>query len=259
MARLAAKHSLQHPLVESRVYETEPDWHEHDYCQLLFGLSGQSEVEMGGQLFHTNAASAVIIPAGVRHDFLGDDENRQLVIDLPACTVAIPHRLLDKPFEFAIPNALGRLLQQTKATRSPQTNWALSVRVADQVVQLLGGKQNDATYFPVRQIDAYLRQHLATPLSTSQLSEQFGWKARRFHDLFCEAFGDTPQRYQHRLRLDFALSLLSKHTESLTDIANTLGYADQPAFTRHFSARFGTPPGKWRGALLSDIHHPHTN
>ena len=237
------------PFVEQRVYETAPDWHVHSFCQLLFGLQGQADIEMHGHSYHTGALKAVIVPAGYRHDFVGNVDNCQLVVDLPLDSIAVPHALLDKPREFTVPPAIDKVLRLAVARgikRRRQYDWLLAVEVMDKVTQTLTGVSIDAAMFPVQRIDAFLRHHTDRPISTTALAEHFGWKPRRFHDLFCEAFGDTPQHYQSRLRLDRALQLLKDQSLPLVEIAASLGYADQQVFTRRFSTRFGLPPGKWR-------------
>jgi transcriptional regulator GlxA family with amidase domain len=95
-------------------------------------------------------------------------------------------------------------------------------------------------------IDRWLRAHLSEPLRIADLAAHCGFGMRRFHQLFCEAFGETPHRYLQRLRLDAALTLLADPRESLTDIALTTGFADQSAFTHAFTKRFGIAPGQWR-------------
>lgn len=113
----------------------------------------------------------------------------------------------------------------------------------------LGDERDDAARFPVAAIDSYLRAHLCTPLRVEALAARVGWGARRFHTLFCQAFGDTPHGYQTRLRLDQAVQWLMAGTMPLADIAVGVGYPDQTTFTRAFSRRFGMPPGAWRSAL----------
>jgi transcriptional regulator GlxA family with amidase domain len=95
-------------------------------------------------------------------------------------------------------------------------------------------------------VDAYLRANLDSPLRVAEVAGHFGWSVRRFQTLFAEAFGDTPHRYQTRLRLDRALQLLTQSTLPLAEIALASGYPDQTTFTRSFTRRFGQPPGAWR-------------
>ncbi|VWC40263.1 AraC family transcriptional regulator [Burkholderia stagnalis] len=70
---------------------------------------------------------------------------------------------------------------------------------------------------------------------------------RRFHQLFVDAFGETPHRYLQRLRLDAAVILLADGRHALADIAGQVGFSDQSAFTHAFTKRFGIAPGRWRG------------
>ncbi|SPC20501.1 helix-turn-helix domain-containing protein [Cupriavidus taiwanensis] len=102
--------------------------------------------------------------------------------------------------------------------------------------------------FPLSAVDAYLRANLSAPLRVPELAGHFGWSVRRFQTLFAEAFGDTPHRYQTRLRLDRALQWLSNSALPLAEIALMSGYPDQTTFTRSFTRRFGLPPGAWRAA-----------
>jgi AraC-like DNA-binding protein len=95
-------------------------------------------------------------------------------------------------------------------------------------------------------IDRWLRAQLSEPLRVADLAAHCGFGMRRFHQLFNEAFGETPHRYLNRLRLDAALTLLADPRETLSDIALTVGFADQSAFTHAFTKRFGMAPGQWR-------------
>ena len=87
---------------------------------------------------------------------------------------------------------------------------------------------------------------MSEPLRVADLAAHCGFGMRRFHQLFNEAFGETPHRYLNRLRLDAALTLLADPRETLSDIALTVGFADQSAFTHAFTKRFGMAPGQWR-------------
>lgn len=237
------------PLVERRVYAQEADGHRHDYCQLLLGLRGSAALEMHGRQFLASVLHGVIVPADCRHEFAGQGDNCQLVVDMPVASVAVPAALFRRPRAFAITPALRGWLDKLPhgpALRQRQYDWQLAVGLAGAVSQSLGGDVGEGCGFPVAQIDAYLRRRLEHPIATAELAAHFGWGVRRFHDLFCEAFGDTPHQYHNRLKLDAAVGLLARQGLPLAEIGQRLGYGDQPAFTRRFSQRFGMPPGQWR-------------
>ena len=95
-------------------------------------------------------------------------------------------------------------------------------------------------------IDRWLRAHLSEPLRIADLAAHCGFGMRRFHQLFIDAFGETPHRYLQRLRLDTSITLLADPRLSLTDIALDIGFGDQSAYTHAFTRRFGLAPGQWR-------------
>ncbi len=97
-------------------------------------------------------------------------------------------------------------------------------------------------------IDRWLRARLSEPLRIADLAAHCGFGMRRFHQLFNEAFGETPHRYLHRLRLDTSLVLLADPRVSQSDIALDVSFSDQSAFTHAFSKRFGVSP-QWRTGM----------
>jgi len=56
--------------------------------------------------------------------------------------------------------------------------------------------------------------------------------------------GTSPMRWLSEQRLQMAMALLRdpEISLSISDLANSVGFADQSAFSRAFSRRFGCPP-----------------
>lgn len=67
---------------------------------------------------------------------------------------------------------------------------------------------------------------------------------------FRAVVGASPYRYSVMRRLDAARIQLGPHI-SLVDAALNAGFADQPHFTRMFTARFGITPGRYRALRRS--------
>ena len=74
--------------------------------------------------------------------------------------------------------------------------------------------------------------------------------AQRSHAYFCRQFkltvGESPHAYVVRKRLERACHLMATSAVSLTEIAFSVGFADQPHLCRHFRAAFGRSPSSWR-------------
>jgi AraC-like DNA-binding protein len=69
-----------------------------------------------------------------------------------------------------------------------------------------------------------------------------------FHRLFTKAFGETPQRYLSRHRLDKAASLLASTDRSVTEVCLESGFESPTSFSASFRRQFGMSPRDFRRA-----------
>jgi AraC-like DNA-binding protein len=244
---------FQRPAVSLRRYEASQASDVHDFHQIVLGLDGSMEMAVDGNGARIDCSGAWIIPAGARHDYWADGDNRQLVLDLPAASVAVPERYFERARAIEIDPRVTQLVADV-ARHAHGDDPRLAHRFAWQAAAHLCGalmRDTDDAVDAMRgldfaRIDRWLRVHLSEPLRIADLAAHCGFGMRRFHQLFNEAFGETPHRYLHRLRLDTALTLLADPRTTLTDIALDVGFADQSAFTHAFSKRFAISPGQWR-------------
>jgi AraC-like DNA-binding protein len=238
------------PTVSLRRYGAVEASDVHDFHQIVLGLDGAMDMTVDGRARRIDASGAWIVPAGARHDYSAAGENRQLVIDLPLASVALPERFFDRARAVEIDPQVAQLVQdvamRAQSGASGRFAWQAATHLCGAL--LAGTTGGPARGLDFARIDRWLRAHLAEPLRVADLAAHCGFGMRRFHALFIEAFGETPHRYVQRLRLDAALTLLADTRRSLTDIALDVGFADQSAFTHAFSRRFRIAPGKWRGA-----------
>lgn len=232
----------------------------HDFHQVVLGVDGAMVMAVDGIGQRIDRHAAWLIPAGARHDYAGLGDNRQLVIDLPAASLAVPQRLFDHARAVSIDPALTSLVAQVAATAAQHDvpdgdarqaaahrfQWQAAARLCDALLDD-AGIAAPASGLDFARIDRWLRARLAEPLRIADLAAHCGYGMRRFHQLFVDAFGETPHRYLQRLRLDAAIVLLADGRHALVDIAGSVGFADQSTFTHAFTKRFGVAPGRWRG------------
>jgi AraC-like DNA-binding protein len=69
-----------------------------------------------------------------------------------------------------------------------------------------------------------------------------------FADRFTRRVGQPPATYITQVRLARAADLLLDTNEPVSAIAGSTGYDSEAAFSRAFTARYGTPPSRWRRA-----------
>jgi transcriptional regulator GlxA family with amidase domain len=170
----------------------------------------------------------------------------------------VPERLFDRARAVAVDAPLTELIQRIAsraANGAPaddldarRFHWDAAARLGAALVAgaAMKGTEAPAAGLDFARIDRWLRAHLSEPLRIADLAAHCGFGMRRFHQLFIEAFGETPHRYLQRLRLDTSLTLLADPRLSLTDIALDIGFGDQSAYTHAFTRRFGLAPGQWR-------------
>jgi AraC-like DNA-binding protein len=256
---------VHRPSVTLRRYEAVSATDLHDFHQIVLGFDGAMGMAVNGREASIDSHRAWIIPAGASHDYWADGENRQLVLDLPAASVAVPQRFFERARTVDLDERMTRLVAHI-ALHAKTDEVALPGRFSWQAAThlctaLMADADDDHTLDQMRgldfaRIDRWLRLHLSEPLRIADLAAHCGFGMRRFHQLFNEAFGETPHRYLHRLRLDMSLALLADPRVSLTDIALDVGFSDQSAFTHAFSKRFGIAPGQWRsGAFKATRDH----
>jgi AraC-like DNA-binding protein len=94
---------------------------------------------------------------------------------------------------------------------------------------------------------AALHREPARNWSVEELASVAGMSRSRFAELFGKAVGEPPLRYLHRWRLATAADLLQRSSLSVGEIARSIGYESEAAFSRAFKTMFGTPPRETRG------------
>jgi AraC-like DNA-binding protein len=240
------------PSVSVRRYDAHEASDVHAFHQIVLGLDGTMVMAVDGVAERIVAGSAWLVPAGARHDYAGIGENRQLVLDLPLASLAVPQRLFERARAITLAPPLAQRVRDIASCASSdgsakgrRFHWDAAARLCDALLPAAAASA-PGSGLDFARIDHWMRAHLSEPLRVADLAAHCGFGMRRFHQLFDEAFGETPYRYLQRLRLDAAIMLLGDARRSLTEIALDVGFADQSAFTHAFTRRFGLAPGQWR-------------
>lgn len=97
-----------------------------------------------------------------------------------------------------------------------------------------------------RRVTELLHAHLDGELRLSTLASACGLSVSHFARSFKVSFGAPVHRHLISWRLESAKDLLLHSNKSLSDVALHVGFSDQAAFSRTFSALVGTTPGRWR-------------
>jgi AraC-like DNA-binding protein len=89
----------------------------------------------------------------------------------------------------------------------------------------------------------------AQPLDVPALARVASVSRAHFSRQFRATFGETPNRYLQRRRVERAMELL-RHTErSVTDVCFDVGFDSLGTFSRTFRAIVGEPPSAYRSRM----------
>jgi AraC-like DNA-binding protein len=104
-------------------------------------------------------------------------------------------------------------------------------------------RHNERSYM-VSAIREQVNRSLTKPVSLIALAKQFYLSPFAVSRTFHRETGISLRRYVQRLRLRKALMLMLEHDATLSEIASTLGFYDEPHFSKAFHAEFGMPPAR---------------
>ena len=82
-------------------------------------------------------------------------------------------------------------------------------------------------------------------LSVSHLAELCGVSEVYFRRLFSKFYGISPKEYIIKKRIEYAKTLLSSDSFSISEISRMCGYSEPCHFSREFSRRVGVSPNRY--------------
>ncbi len=98
----------------------------------------------------------------------------------------------------------------------------------------------------VRDLQAWIADHLDEDLSVAALAQRAFMSPRNFARVFAGQTGQTPGRYVESLRIERARALLQRGGHSIEGVAHTCGFGTVETLRRSFSRRLGVSPGEYR-------------
>lgn len=239
--------------------------HTHeDRVELVFITAGTGIHHIGGNQFSTQKGDLLIYNAGVVHD-----ESANLDGSLSVYAVAIGGlQLKDRPrnhltleggspvihtgkfadeIEVLMKSIHGHIVDNTprdsEIAHHLLAALILSVEknfLSEQSVDEFEKKQN------VERIQKFLDKYYLEDLNLNHIAEELNINLYYMSHLFKESTGYSPIQYVIRRRIGEAQSLLITTDESVTRIANTVGYNNSNHFHAAFQKIVGMPPGKYR-------------
>lgn len=120
---------------------------------------------------------------------------------------------------------------------------------AEQYSRLVERAARESANNPVSAIIAYVRDHIADPLSVNEMAEQAFMSPSAFSHLFRDVTGRSPYQFVKEMRLNKARELLVEDESNVTQISKAVGYRSTSHFINEFRDRFGVTPRAFGDAL----------
>lgn len=102
---------------------------------------------------------------------------------------------------------------------------------------------------------AFMREHLAEPLSLTEVASAAATSPRALQAAFSKELGLSPMRWLREQRLHHARSLLLSPDSarlSIADVAYASGFLHLGDFSRRFRERYNVTPSEWRRSSRND-------
>jgi len=99
---------------------------------------------------------------------------------------------------------------------------------------------------PIRELIAWISEHLDANLSVPVLARRAGMSARNFSRVFSQQVGTTPARFVARLRLQAAKARLEATADNVETIASQTGFNDDETLRRRLRLEVGATPRLYR-------------
>jgi len=93
---------------------------------------------------------------------------------------------------------------------------------------------------------SWMVEHMRGDLSLAALAKRVCLSPRHFVRRFKQAFAGTPAAFVENLRLDEARRRLSERTQTIENVASSVGFQSDDVFRRAFQRRFGVKPSSYR-------------
>jgi AraC-like DNA-binding protein len=98
----------------------------------------------------------------------------------------------------------------------------------------------------VARVRAFIDKNLHGTIHIRDLSAVVRRSAAHFARSFKHSFGEPPHAYVMRRRFEKACHLMISSSESLSQIALSVGFSDQSHFCKRFKQALGQSPSNWR-------------
>ncbi|HTV23961.1 MAG TPA: helix-turn-helix domain-containing protein [Polyangiaceae bacterium] len=230
------------------------------YC-----VKGAGFFELAGRRFSVEPGDVMVVPGGAPHRFGTRPGKRWSIYwvhaqgtHLPALLAELGVNLQRPTLRLGYRRDLVALFSELRASLEDDDSEPRLLYASRVLTHLLGvmirarhesSPAGAGTTSRVRATIEHMRVHYAAPLRVEALASMADLSTSQYAVRFRELTGDSPKNYLMRLRIHRATQLLDTTSDSISDIARSVGYDDPLYFSRAFRRLHEVSPSGYRDGL----------
>lgn len=244
--------------------------HRKNY-QLIYCQKGHGTITVGQTVFHVVPGHGYLIKPRERHSINPNGMLRLSEVKFAVSSEDFTNSLSHLPTEFEIDEYTSLRMALKDVIREGLTDSFYSHEATDAALYLflirLLRKNNitasnsvlhqdsnvgeSATHQGMQDADFallldYIENNLSEPITLDSLAEKVHFEKSHLAARFKEQWGISPIRYVNYLRIEQAKLLLATSDQSVTEIAEAVGFASIHYFSRYFKEKEGITPIEYR-------------
>ena len=233
--------------------------HWHEDLELHYIVSGEADMDVNHNFYRVRAGDLLIANGNELHSAVArrDDYHAQVIIfDITNLSRELAgqnhifHHLVHG--DSVVAELYGKIFaewqQRLPAYRQSCRAMVLELLVylcrnhVAQVLEERDGLKRKKDLDRLNTVLYYLSKHYTERITNAQLADMICLSEDRFGHLFRDGVGKPPLQYINELRLKKALSLLRAGGDTVTEVAEAVGFRDYNHFGRLFRKRYGVTP-----------------
>lgn len=264
--------------------ESVSPYHEHDFTELTFILSGKGKYLVDGITYEVGSGDVILCNPGVKH--------QNIIVDSKEPTVEFFAGFTDFHFKNMPPNAIilkdkGYVMSTNGDTRQDISRicyeliaendrsqvgkyfmlkallMQILLLIVRDITELEDTSQKGCNFesynksYVVKKIVNYLSENYEHKISLDQIAQNMYLSPVYISKIFKEETGESPINYLIKIRLKKAKTILMESEEtSIKSVANRVGYEDVYHFSKLFKKYYGISPLYYRKTEMNkkEIH-----
>ena len=215
---------------------------------------GETVYSSNGKRFLSDIGHIVILPKGCSYEWQCTRSGHFSIIEFES------ESTFCEPISFSVKNGekilkMSKDLEYKRNLKKPMVELE-SIRDTYSILLVLT-QTVEARYLPTEKQQKiapaveYISQHYNENITNDKLAEISGISTVYFRKLFSSVVGVSPIVYVRRLRIENAKEMLKSDYGTLSDVAQSLGYASLYDFSRDFKKHTGTSPSRYEKTSLT--------